>query len=150
MNLEGDRLCPNEPDIASKIMEGEALLINLRNGAYYSLAGTGAWVWHALRGHRTQAEVVDFVAMGLDVDPTTARRDVASLLAELAQEDLVRASGLAAPAAPVDPPPPVPEGGYSSPRLEKFSDMQDLLALDPPTPGLLDNLMRQPGDDSDG
>jgi len=143
MNLDVDRLCPNEPDIASKIIDGEAILINLQTGAYYSLRDAGALVWHVIGGHCTQREIVDIVGAAYRTAPATLDADVAALLARLRDEHLIRASDRHGAAEHVEPPPASP-AAYQPPVLEKFTDMEELLALDPPTPGALDNLMRQP------
>jgi hypothetical protein len=144
MDVTTDRLCSNEPDIASKIIDGEAILINLRTGAYYSLRGAGAVAWYAIRGHRTRREIVEILAASYPDAARTAEMDLDDLLRALAAEHLVRVSsedraidgdraGLLELPAP-----------YATPALETFSDMQDLLALDPPSPGVLDGLMRRP------
>jgi len=143
MNLDVDRLCPNEPDIASKIIDGEAILINLQTGAYYSLRDAGALVWHALRGHATRTEILEAVVAACSGRPSTLDADIAALLAALRDEHLIRVSERSATMEAAEPPPAVP-AIYQPPVLEKFTDMEELLALDPPTPGALDNLMRQP------
>ena len=38
----------NEPDATAETFEGEVIVINLANGRYHSLRGTGAWLWQAL------------------------------------------------------------------------------------------------------
>lgn len=143
MDLSTDRICPNEPDIASKIMDGEAILINLQTGAYYSLRDAGAVIWHALAGHRTQAEILDAVAAHYGAPPASLASDVADLLVQLQAEQLVRQSDKAHTATG-DQPAPALSTDYQKPVLEKFTDMEELLALDPPTPGALDGLMRRP------
>ena len=142
MNVATDRLRANEPDIASKIIDGEAILINLQNGAYYSLRESGALVWHLLRGHHTRGEIAQRVAAHYGVPAADVEPGISDLLGTLVIEDLVRVSPQPAATA-LDEPAPAPHGGYAPPHLEKFTDMEELLALDPPTPGALDGLMRQ-------
>jgi hypothetical protein len=144
MNLATDRLCANEPDIASKIMDGEAIMINLRTGAYYSLRDAGALAWHAVRGHRTLSEVVQVVAAHYPEDPALLQSDLTDLFARLAEENLLRPADPDRGADAGEPFPSALSGTYQKPHLEKFTDMEELLALDPPTPGTLDGLMRQP------
>jgi hypothetical protein len=141
MDITTDRLCANEPEIASKIMDGEAILINLQTGAYYSLRDAGAVVWQAVCGHRTRQEILDRVVSHFGRAPDGLDNDLSELLGQFQEENLVRKSERLA--AQNEQQEPLPRSAYSKPRLEKFSDMQDLLALDPPTPGALDGLMRQ-------
>ncbi len=146
MNQTERRLCPNEPPIASKVLDGEAILINLDTGAYYSLTGSGAVVWEAVTGHRTRTEIHDHVAAAYDREVEAIAADVDAFLDRLEGEELIRHSPENAPVAAGTE--PSDAGEYRAPELEKFTDMEELLALDPPTPGALDNLMRQPlGDD---
>lgn len=143
MNLATDRLQANEPDIASRIMDGEAILINLQSGAYYSLRGAGALVWHLLRRHQTRDAIVHDVAGAFGESASTVQAGVNELLGTLVAEGLVRVSDRPEPVTIDEERPPVALP-YQTPALEKFTDMEELLALDPPTPGALDGLMRQP------
>jgi hypothetical protein len=141
MNLATDRLAANEPDIASKVIDGEAILINLRTGAYYSLRDAGALVWHGLREQRTRDEILDLLSTRYAEAGDALAADLDHLLTHLAAENLVRASSSAAPSH-IDAP-PLNAHEYGKPVLEKFTDMEELLALDPPTPGALDGLIRR-------
>jgi hypothetical protein len=140
MNLATDRLSANDPDIASKVIDGEAILINLRTGAYYSLRDAGALVWHGLREQRTRDEILQLLSTRYGTGRDLAA-DLDDLLSQLSAENLLRASASAAALSLEAPPLNAHE--YGKPVLEKFTDMEELLALDPPTPGALDGLIRR-------
>ena len=142
MKVATDRICANEPDIASKIIDGEAILINLQTGDYYSLRDAGAVIWHAVRGHRTLSEILQTVAAHYQEESADLEADVADLLDRLKDENLVRLSDRDHATDLEAWMPSAPRAPYQKPTLEKFTDMQELLALDPPTPGALDNLMK--------
>ena len=132
----GTRLRVNTERVAAKVIDGEAIIINLANGRYYSMTGTGALVWSLLAGGATIESVADSLAARYDVDAAACRADVERLVDELLVEELL---------ASTDEPPSPPTGPsaddpttYESPRLEVYSDMEDLLALDPPLPALGD------------
>jgi hypothetical protein len=130
------RLQPRSADIASKVMDGEAIIINLANGIYYSLDKAGGLVWEQVAAKRTVAETVAAVASRYDVSPARAQSDVERLLAELIEENLVEPCD-GEPASPHAAPAPTPRLlAYEPPTLAIYRDMGDLLALDPPTPGL--------------
>lgn len=38
----------NTPTVVGQVIDGEAVVINLQNGAYYSLVGSAAAIWEAL------------------------------------------------------------------------------------------------------
>ena len=143
MNVESDRICANEPDIASKIIDGEAILINLQTGAYYSLRDAGALIWQAVCGHRTRSEVLETLAAQYSEKPSDLETDLSELFIRLEEENLVRLSERDRAGDAAGPALLVPPATYQKPNLEKFTDMEELLALDPPTPGALDGLMRQ-------
>ena len=135
MSYATQRLQPRNADIASKVMEGEAIIINLANGVYYSLDRVGGLVWEQIVAMRTGEEILDVVVGRYDVARAHAQADLERLVDELVAEGLV---------APYDgeqpelgPQPPGTERlPYESPSLDIYRDMGDLLALDPPTPGL--------------
>ena len=87
------------------------------------------------------ADVASAVAARYDVAADRAEGDVARFAAELLNERLLvtativdaaaaGAAGAAITAAAREP--------YQAPRLHKYTDMADMLALDPPLPGLND------------
>lgn len=82
-------------DQVSADLEGEAVILNLADGVYYGLDGVGARIWELLREPRTAAELRDAVTAEYDVDPDTAWRDLAGLLAELAARRLVEITAAA-------------------------------------------------------
>ena len=137
------RLRANDAECAAKVLDGEAVIINLLNGTYYSLDKAGAVVWELAAGGGTITEIVDGVTAQYDVDASRARQDVERLIAELVAERLlVPADGTSA-AAPVT----ASANGrlpYEQPMLTTYRDMADLLALDPPMPRLEDIVWEEP------
>ena len=122
--------------IAAEVISGEAVIINLTTGIYYSLDGAGGQVWALLAaGHGVETSALALAAAyGIAVDGV--RTDVAALVGELVAEGLVEPT--ADDAAPREAGAMQVEGGYRTPKLVAYRDMGDLLALDPPAPGLAD------------
>lgn len=144
MNLEQDRLSADVAEIASKVIEGEAILINLKDGTYYSLDGAGCSIWQAVVAASTLDEIVSAVTRSFDVSAEAARHDALALLGRLAEEKMLLVSERTSQREAIGEP-TAGDGvaAYTTPRLQAYHDMAELLALDPPTPGVLDNLMRQ-------
>lgn len=128
-------ICANEQQVAAKVMDGEAILINLSTGAYYSIGSTGGFIWSLVERRLSIQDIVSAMADHYDVDRTQAATDVLRLSEELRAEGLISVTTSDAAAGV----PPKAAGGrlpYQSPTLEKYTDMAEMFALDPPLPGL--------------
>jgi coenzyme PQQ synthesis protein D (PqqD) len=138
------RLRPNQEEIAAKVVDGEAIMINLSTGIYYSMDETGALVWELLAAGHSLEEVSAALARRYDVPGEQAQADVARLGAELLEENLVTLSDVNA--APAGLPGPVVQArtAYTAPKLDIFRDIGNLIALDPPMPGLTDLRWSEP------
>jgi hypothetical protein len=119
-------------DITAKIMDGEAIIINLANGTYYSMDGVGAEIWKWINLEMSLEECAAQITSLYDVEPEKAQADVMRLVEELLAENIIKE--ITVEHQNSDP----SEKGlqYESPKLNIFRDMGDLLALDPPTPGV--------------
>jgi len=123
----------NSPNVIHETIEGEVIVIDLRSGTYYSLREAGATVWHALEQGADEEEMLAELERHYDGSPDEMRTATRRLLDELEEEGLVRveesrgAAG-AGLAAGTNGGPRVP---FRAPVLEKHTDMQDLILLDP-------------------
>jgi hypothetical protein len=135
---EGGRFRVNSDEVASNIFDGEAILINLSNGMYYSLAGTGALVWALLEAGRAKDRICAELEERTGVDHATAVADLGRLIDELFAEGLVVAADASTAMGGLEVGDLPAVASYSAPELEKYGDMSDLLALDPPMPRLAD------------
>lgn len=132
----GPRYIPNQDDIAARVLDGEAIMINLAKGIYYSLDGVGGRIWELLEEGRSAAEMADAIALEFDVTAERARADVDRILGELQAEDALRTAPVGAPPSKTTPRTRCAEKRpYREPKLTVYRDMADLLALEPPTPG---------------
>ena len=135
--VSGPRYSPNRDEIVAKVLDGEAIMINLSKGIYYSLDGVGGRVWELLEDVRSAASIAMEVVREFDVTPERARADVERILHELQAENVIRLESGEIPAfsetaSCAGPGAKLP---YREPKLTVYRDMADLLALEPPTPG---------------
>ena len=129
-------LKPNSDEVASKIVDGEAILINLLNGMYYSMDSVGGFIWSLIEAGHSQESIAEAVADHYGIARKTAIQDVATLIGELTEENLiVSVTGEAVAGSHEIDDTSAPEA-YTAPRVNKFDDMVDLFALDPPLPEL--------------
>ncbi len=127
----------NRDEIVAKVLDGEAIMINLAKGIYYSLDGAGGRIWELLEDGRSADEIAAVIAFEFDVIAERAQVDVSCILREMQAEGILRAAASSEP-----PPSEVPscvqlhgKQSYRKPKLTVYRDMADLLALEPPTPG---------------
>ena len=131
MTADG-RLALNEDTAAAKVIDGEAMIINLHNGRYYSLDAVATLAWGLLAAGLTRSEAAVRITEELPADLEQVEQDLQVFIDSLRSEQLVTDRSK----APVDPPAaaePAPTR-YSAPELVVFTDMEELLAFDPPFP----------------
>jgi hypothetical protein len=131
-----ERVRPNDEEVAASVVDGEAIFINLSTGVYYSLRGAGAALWTLLAAGHPVGAAVERIAALAGAPPGTVAAAGDALVARLVEERIVLPAddGASEPAeVSLETQWIVP---YEAPVLETYSDMADLLALDPPMPGL--------------
>lgn len=130
---------PNTDEVASEVMDGEAVLINLSNGMYYSIDGIGGMIWERIEQGCFLDAVCEEISARCGVERATVDADVSRFIDELLAERLVTTVEDAQARRPsTDGAPPAGGLSYAAPSLNVYRDMGDLLALDPPMPGLKD------------
>lgn len=135
-----------EDQIVAKVIDGEAIIINLANGVYYSMGNAGALIWELVaEGHSLEA-VAAALCEAYDIDRDRARADVIGIATKLVEEQLVRVQEPPTPAQARVSAPTVPKLAYRAPQLDIFRDIGHLVALDPPMPGLKDLPWKGPTD----
>ena len=136
MTTADSRFGMRPEEVAWKVLDGETIIINLMNGMYYSLPGTGSEAWELIESGRSVGEVTAFLSARYGVAADVVTVDLTRLVEELVRENLLHVNGAGAPAGDLPAPTPA-ERAYKAPALLTYSDMADLLALDPPTPGMI-------------
>lgn len=135
--MNNQRFKVNTPTVTHETIDGEAVIINLDSGNYYSLVETGSLIWALIDRGASAGEVRNLVQQTYQGNAADIDRGVIDLLTQLQQENLI---------VPVDGAPeanlsdleqilPANDGhekpSFNSPSLNKYSDMQELLLLDP-------------------
>lgn len=138
---------PNSEEVAAKVMDGEAILINLSNGIYYSMDKVGAVLWELVERNHSPEEMVAFIISRYEVETEQAQADVGRLLKELVEEKLILEADGVADGDREYPREVDAKEPYEQPQLNIYRDMGDLLALDPPTPGLEVTPWKEPGEE---
>jgi hypothetical protein len=117
-----------DADVSAERLDGDVIVVNLASGAYFSLSGSAADVWTAA----TSGSPADIWLEALDAEYSCSvpRGDIADVI------DACLTQGLLEVASPTTTEPPslprdFPRSAWSRPRMDVFTDLQDLLLLDP-------------------
>ena len=119
-----------ESDIVLEAFQDESIAVNLSVGRYYSLSLVGAEIYDLLTQGCALEAVVEHLAHRYDEDPAVIDDAVRDFTARLLEEGLI----VAAPEEDAGSPLPAPERssvGFSTPTMSVYTDMEDLLLLDP-------------------
>ena len=125
----GASLVVNASHVVHETIDGEAILIHLGTGTYYSLDGVGAEVWGLLAAGADRETMLAAAGQRYDGDPTEVERGLASLVGELLREGLL----VEGEPQPTADPPRLPSGQvpFAPPVLNIYTDMQEFMLVDP-------------------
>jgi hypothetical protein len=129
---------PNRDEVAAKVIDGELIVIRLSDGTYYSMDNVGTQVWELIEARHELPAVIETIAAWYGTPVERVDRDAALLVEELLAERLIVPIEPAAAGRPGTAARPTDLRAYDTPRLNVYRDMGNLLALDPPTPGIDD------------
>lgn len=126
----------NSAAVVHQTIDGEVVIIHLERGFYYSLDKVGAEIWAAVHAGMSvpalTARLMDrYAHLGVEIDTA-----IAALLEELTREELVVEDAAVLEASPEEATSPNGASGrrgisFEPPVLRKYTDLQDLLLLDP-------------------
>jgi hypothetical protein len=123
----------NSPKVTHETIDGEVVIVNLDSGNYYSLNGVGAVVWRLIAEVGSLDKIVAVVADRYEGDRSEMETAVNRLIAELQTENLILLCDAncesAATATQLEK--SAEKNAFEAPVLHKYTDMQDLLLLDP-------------------
>ena len=121
----------NHPQVINETIDGEAIMINLVTGNYYSLDTVGAEIWELLEQSVAVDDIISVLALRYDAPKEIIGQAVNDLLNELLREQLVVFDGGASTKSAPSQDSDGVRSPFHSPKLQKFTDMQDLILLDP-------------------
>jgi len=129
-----DRFKVNSPDVAWESFDGEAVIVNLQSGHYFSARGTAALIWRALAGGASRGELDALMSLTFDAAPSEMQGPVGTFIADLLERALLVPLAAGEPASAASSPAasaPAAKTPFSAPVLDTYADMQDILLLDP-------------------
>jgi hypothetical protein len=115
--------------VVSEVIDGEAIIMDLRSGNYFSADGAGARVWETLVQVGDHEAILAWSRGAFDGDAGQIGAGVDAFIGQLLEHRLIEVD--AEPRPPGAAPAASPREMYRTPVLSVYTDMQDLLLLDP-------------------
>ena len=123
-----------KPSTVHERFGDETVILNLDSGSYYSAQGTGTVIWNLVSDGASEAAILqhmraEYAGNGDEIASATAKfldQLVAESLVE--PDDIVDGNGEQAPAIAGAP---NKANTFSLPLLQKYTDMEEMLLLDP-------------------
>ena len=90
MPISSDTIVVRDKNSTAVYLDGNAVVLSLRAGSYFTFNGVGTDIWNMLvRPHRVR-EIFDELLQRHEVDETTLTAHVGPFLEQLAKEGLVQ------------------------------------------------------------
>jgi hypothetical protein len=121
----------NEPSVLFESFDEEIVAVNLDTGNYYSISKTGPMIWmDAVDGFSMQ-EIVDRVRSRYTGERDAIAAEVGAFIDRLLSSELLVEGSGDSPRRERAFESVADKAQFVSPVIENYSDMQDLLMLDP-------------------
>jgi Coenzyme PQQ synthesis protein D (PqqD) len=116
-------------NVQSKVFGDEAVVLDMSTGTYYSLLGSAVDVWEMASANATPDAIRAGLGRRYAAPSDVIDAAVAGCLADLLEAGLVVLDETIAPGSPQ--PAAGPAEAFVVPAIERFTDMEDMLMLDP-------------------
>jgi hypothetical protein len=130
--VTSERLVVNREKIVHETFDGEVIIINLDTGTYYNLVETGVDVWRGVEQGLAREALLDSLARHYSAERDAVAAVVNPFVDELVSEEIVilePSNGDATARLQLDA--PANGRAFTPPALSRFTNMSDLLLLDP-------------------
>lgn len=127
----------NTAKIAQEIIDDEVIIINLDEGSYYSLLNTGVEIWQGIEKGFSGDEIIQDMIDRYDGNTEEITQGIEALMDELiAEEIIISGANLSSEkkqfsSKNINSKIEQKKIKFEVPKLQKYTDMQDLLTLDP-------------------
>lgn len=118
------------PSAVSEVIDGELVVMNLSTGNYFSSTGVGAALWSCFERALAPPDILAEILAAYDVDRTRLEADLAHYVHTLQEHGLIR-RGPAVGSVVASAQATQARQPYEVPVLSLYTDMKDLLMLDP-------------------
>ena len=113
--------------IIYEVMDTEVIVIDFNTGDYYTLVNVAKQVWQFIEQQASITHIATELSQYHKRDFTETLKDLEEFTNKLLQESLIELSDPKETTLQLD----AHECPYASPTLQKYSDVQNILLLDP-------------------
>lgn len=126
----------NSPNVIHETIDGEVVIVNLEKGHYYSMSNTGAEIWSGITTGLSIEELVQKLCAQYISEDGTVETATKNFIAELEREAMIVPVKNESQGNLSGNEKPTPSGQtqketFTPPVFEKYTDMEELLLLDP-------------------
>lgn len=125
----------NTPKVVQETIDGEVVIVNLKKGYYYSLLDLSAEIWSYIEKGISREEIIKLIIQKYSGNEDDISSQIHDFFQELLIEEIIivnldpqnisEKSNEILEAINTDKP------IFTTPKLTKYTDMEELLALDP-------------------
>jgi hypothetical protein len=120
--------------IVSESIQGEVIIVNLLQGVYYSITGSGPQIWECICNGYSIEKIAELLRTEFLNVPEDVTDKITNFAAKLAEDSLIQ--HCEGDPQPIDQPVvSEPSNGvrkqFEEPAISKFNDMEEVLILDP-------------------
>ena len=119
----------NTPNVMQEVIDGEAVIINFATGSYFSLNGSGTGIWELIEANLSTSAIIGSLNSAYPASEISISTTVTEFLEQLRTDDLLALDSADKNTTPIQF--PEKTGAFTKPELNKYTDMQELLLLDP-------------------
>lgn len=129
--MESIRYKINAPSVVSEVIDGEAVIVNMDNGNYYSVDDSGAFIWDLLCQGANSNDLIGLVEKSYASSEVDVAAIISEIIAEFLKEELLVKAEAGEGETAHEFKAGSFEHSFSVPLLKKYTDMEELLLLDP-------------------
>jgi hypothetical protein len=125
-----ERFKVNTPSVVCEDFNEEVVIVNLESGQYFSARDAGAEIWRRAANGFSSSELLQALVAIYDVEQSVAEAAIETFLGEARKQNLLEINPAVELAEAADLT-VTEKRAFINSTLEAFSDMQDILLLDP-------------------
>lgn len=119
-----------QPEVTFEDFKKEILVIDLKTGHYHSLRDSATHIWRLLSNGHSVETAIPWLANFYGIEKAVLEPEAVAFISELAKQQLLVPDG-GLPEVSALPSADSADETYTKPVMESYTDLQDLLLLDP-------------------